>query len=148
MTLDVLDIGPALLAVLLAASIGVGLLSGLLGIGGGVIAVPVLLEVFAAAGLEPAMQAPLAIGTAHALVLVASVSAVLAHARAGRVDRGLLRAWLPAMVAGALAGLLLAAAVPSAACGSVGGCPKERRRICRRRSSGCWPPRSASGAAR
>lgn len=114
MILDVFDIGPALLAVLLAAGVGVGLLSGLLGIGGGVIAVPVLLEVFAAAGLDPAVQAPLAIGTAHALVLVASVSAAVAHARAGRVDRGLVRAWLPGVIGGALAGLLLAAVVPSA----------------------------------
>jgi uncharacterized membrane protein YfcA len=113
MILDIFDMGPALLAVLVAAGVGVGVLSGLLGIGGGVIAVPVLLEVFAAARLDAAVQAPLAIGTAHALVLVASVSAALAHARAGRVDGALLRAWLPGVVAGALAGLALAAVVPS-----------------------------------
>lgn len=109
MTAALLDIGPVLLGVLLLAGVAVGMLSGLLGIGGGVVAVPVLLEVFAAAGLAPSLRAPLAIGTAHALVLVASVSAALAHARAGRVDMALVRVWLPGVVGGALAGLALAA---------------------------------------
>lgn len=97
------------LAALLAAGAGAGLLSGLLGIGGGVVIVPVLIEIFAGAGLEPAAQAPLAIGTAHAAVLLASISAALAHARAGRIGMPLLRAWLPPMLLGALAGLALAA---------------------------------------
>lgn len=100
-------IEPGLLAALLAAGVLAGLLSGLLGIGGGVVAVPVLIEVFAAAGLDPAAQPAFAIGTAHALVLVASVSAAAAHARAGRVDMALVRAWTPALLAGAAAGLVL-----------------------------------------
>ena len=104
---ELAGIEPALLATLLAAGVLTGLLSGLLGIGGGVVAVPVLLEVFAATGLDPAAQASFAIGTAHALVLVASVSAAAAHARAGRVDRALVRAWTPALLIGAAAGLVL-----------------------------------------
>lgn len=103
-----LFLGPALIAVLLATGVATGLLSGLLGIGGGVVAVPVLLEVFASAGLSPPLATPLAIGTAHAAVLLASIAAAVAHARAGRVDRALLRRWLPPMLVGAMLGLAMA----------------------------------------
>jgi len=93
---------------LLAAGATIGLLAGLLGIGGGVVAVPVLLEVLAGR----ADAAAVAIGTAHAAVLLASIPAVIAHARAGTLDRTLLRAWLPAMLVGTLLGLLLGRFAP------------------------------------
>ncbi|WP_372616836.1 TSUP family transporter [Falsiroseomonas sp.] len=99
--------GFGVLSALLAAGLGAGILGGLLGIGGGVVIVPVLLEVFAAEGIAAEVRTPLAIGTAHAAVLLASVSAARAHARAGRVDGALLRGWLPPMLAGTAAGLLL-----------------------------------------
>jgi uncharacterized membrane protein YfcA len=95
-------------AALLAAGAAIGLLGGLLGIGGGVIAVPVLLELL---GQD---RATAAIGTAHAAVLLAALPAILAHARAGRIARPLLRAWLPAMLTGTLAGLLVARFAPPA----------------------------------
>lgn len=52
-------LGPGIIAALLVAGIGIGLLAGLLGIGGGVLAVPVLLEVFAATGVAPKLRTPL-----------------------------------------------------------------------------------------
>lgn len=110
---DIAGIAPTLLAALLAAGVLVGLLSGLLGIGGGLIAVPVLLEVFAAAGLDPASRAPQAIGTGHALVLVAAVAAAVAHGRGGRVDWALVRGWTPPLLAGAAAGLGLGWVAPA-----------------------------------
>ncbi|MBY0336331.1 MAG: sulfite exporter TauE/SafE family protein, partial [Acetobacteraceae bacterium] len=93
---------------LLAAGALTGLLSGLLGIGGGVVIVPVLLELFAAQALPEPLRLPLATGTAHAAVLLTSVSAALAHGRAGRVDGRLVRAWLPPLLLGAAGGLVLA----------------------------------------
>lgn len=86
-----------------------GALSGLLGIGGGVIVVPVMLEVLHGPGAGAT-----AIGTAHALVLLASIAAAVAHGRAGRVDRAVLRAWLPAVLAGAGVGLAAAPFLPPA----------------------------------
>lgn len=73
------------MAALLAAGAAIGLLGGLLGIGGGVIAVPVLLERL---GQDRAAGA---IGTAHAAVLLAALPAIIAHARAGRIARLLRR---------------------------------------------------------
>jgi uncharacterized membrane protein YfcA len=93
-------------AALLAAGGCIGLLAGLLGIGGGVVAVPVLLELL---GTD---RARAAIGTAHAAVLLAALPAIRTHARAGRIGWPLLRAWLPAMLAGTFAGLLVARFAP------------------------------------
>jgi uncharacterized membrane protein YfcA len=100
---------PTMWAVLLAAGAMIGLLAGLLGVGGGVVAVPVLIEVFEAMGLDRAEIVPLAVGTAQANILIASLTAALAHWRAGTIDGALVRAWLPALLAGTGLGLWLGA---------------------------------------
>ncbi len=104
--------GWTLLTFCLAGAI-IGLVGGLLGIGGGVIAVPLLLEVFAHSTSSDADRAALAIGTAQAAILLSSVAAATGHASAGTIDRSILRAWMPAIVAGALLGLGLAPLIPA-----------------------------------
>lgn len=106
--------GPWGISILLIAGAAIGAIGGLLGIGGGVIAVPVLLELFAGFGIPPAEGTALAIGTAQAVVVLSALSAAWAHASAGTIDRGLLRDWLPAMVVGGIVGLVLAPFVPAA----------------------------------
>jgi uncharacterized membrane protein YfcA len=98
---------PMVWIVLLAAGIVIGLLAGLLGVGGGIIAVPMLLEVFNRLDIPDATATPLAIGTAQASVLLASITAVLAHCRGGTIDRALVKAWLPALMVGVSCGLAL-----------------------------------------
>lgn len=98
--------------VLLAAGVAIGLVGGLLGIGGGVIAVPVLLEVFAGTGIPDSERTALAVGTAQAAILLSSLSAAWAHTSAGSIDRQVVRAWMPAMLVGASFGLLLAPYAP------------------------------------
>jgi uncharacterized membrane protein YfcA len=66
----------------------IGLLAGLLGVvGGGIVAVPVLLDIFSIMGLGEAKAVVLAVGTAQASILVPPLSAVLAHWRAGTIER-------------------------------------------------------------
>jgi uncharacterized membrane protein YfcA len=103
---------PAAMLLLAAGGAVIGAVGGLLGIGGGIIAVPLLLEVFAAQGLPPEAATPMAIGTAQAVILLSSLSAALSHHRRGSVDAALLRAWLPAVTLGGLAGLALAPFLP------------------------------------
>lgn len=103
---------PAVWALLLGTSVLIGLLAGFLGVGGGIVAVPVLLDVFSMMGLGEANAVVLAVGTAQASILVASLSAVLAHWRAGTIDGPLVRAWLPALFAGTLLGLVLSVFAP------------------------------------
>lgn len=96
---------PALCLVLLATGVAIGLLSGLLGVGGGILSVPVLLEVFPAVAVPSANVTPLAIGTSQACILVASLAAIHAHWRGGTIDLPLVRSWLPALAIGTALGL-------------------------------------------
>jgi uncharacterized protein len=98
---------------LLGTGVLIGLLAGLLGIGGGVIAVPVLLEVFTFLGIDDATAIVVAVGTAQASILMASLMAAVAHWRAGTIDDALVRAWLPALMMGTALGLALALRAPA-----------------------------------
>jgi uncharacterized protein len=80
---------------MLGTSVLIGLLAGLFGVGGGIVAVPVLLDVFSIMGLGEANAVVLSVGTAQASILVASLTAVLAHWRAATIDGPLVHAWLP-----------------------------------------------------
>jgi len=103
---DLLSIYPLTAWVaLLTTGIVIGLLAGLLGVGGGIVAVPVLLEVFAATGVPDPVVVPLAVGTAQTSMLIASLTAASAHWRAGTIDRALVKEWLPALVVGTALGL-------------------------------------------
>jgi uncharacterized membrane protein YfcA len=93
--------------ILLSTGIAIGLLGGLLGVGGGIVAVPVLLEVFAIVGVPSAGVVPLSVGTAQASVLLASIMAAYAHGRAGTIDYALVREWIPSLLTGTAVGLTL-----------------------------------------
>jgi uncharacterized membrane protein YfcA len=98
---------------LLATGVVIGVLAGLLGIGGGIVAVPVLLECYLLIGMEHELGMRLAIGTAQASIVVASLGAAVAHARRGTIDWPLVRAWLPGLVGGTFLGLLLTGMAPA-----------------------------------
>jgi uncharacterized membrane protein YfcA len=111
---DLLSIYPLTVWVaLLTTGIVIGLLAGLMGVGGGIIAVPVLLEVFAALGVPSDVIVPLAVGTAQASIVIAALVAAFAHWRAGTIDRRLVKAWLPALVVGTVLGLGLGPFAPA-----------------------------------
>ncbi|MFZ5783559.1 MAG: sulfite exporter TauE/SafE family protein [Pseudomonadota bacterium] len=96
---------PAAWIGLLSAGVLIGLLGGLLGIGGGVVAVPVLIELFGIMGLESGIGVATAIGTAQASIVIASATAAAAHWRAGTIDAALVRSWLPGLLVGSAVGL-------------------------------------------
>jgi uncharacterized membrane protein YfcA len=98
---------------LLATGVGIGLLGGLLGVGGGILAVPVLLEVFGSMGMPSPELMPLCVGTAQASVLIASITAAFAHWRAGTIDGTLVRQWLPSLLVGTAVGLVLGPYAPA-----------------------------------
>ncbi len=106
---------PAAWLALVAAGILVGILAGLLGVGGGIVAVPVLVEIFEFVDVADATVLPLAVGTAQANILIASLGAVLAHRRAGSIDRALVKRWLPALILGTVVGLAIGPFAPAKA---------------------------------
>nr|WP_245185438.1 TSUP family transporter [Falsiroseomonas frigidaquae] len=104
--------GPGGALMLAASGVVIGAIGGLLGIGGGVVAVPVLLAVLGGGALAPDRLLPVCIGTAHLVVALSALPAAWGHARGGTLDRRLLRAWTPPVVVGGLGGLLLARILP------------------------------------
>jgi len=88
-----------------------GTLAGLLGVGGGLIIVPVLALVFREAGMDPELIMHLAIGTSLATIVLTSLSSVRAHHRRGAVLWPLVWRLSPGIVLGALLGAVLADAM-------------------------------------
>jgi len=108
---------PELLSALFAAYVGLGLVvgfvAGLLGVGGGLIIVPVLIMLLHANGLAAGIEPQLALGTSLASILFTALSSVRAHHRHGAVEWPLVRRITPGILAGTLAGALLAAQMPA-----------------------------------
>ena len=92
----------------LALGAFVGFFSGLLGIGGGSAAVPVLAFIFAAQGESSDHAVHLALGTALATMLFTSTVSVRSHHLRGAVNWRVLRAMAPGVLAGTFGGALLA----------------------------------------
>jgi uncharacterized protein len=85
-----------------------GLLAGLVGIGGGVVVVPVVYYGLLAAGTAADHAAHIAVGTSLAAILPAAVVSSIGHWRAGNTDIGFMREWGPGIVAGVVAAQLAA----------------------------------------
>ncbi len=93
---------------LLAAGVFAGIIAGLLGVGGGIVAVPVLFHVFTLLDLDKAIVMHLAVGTSLAIIIPTSISSLRSHFKRGAVDMSLLKAWAPAMIGGVILGSILA----------------------------------------
>jgi uncharacterized protein len=86
-----------------------GFLSGLLGIGGGVIVVPGLIWIFQAFHIIPySQEAHTAAGTSLAAMIVTALFSVRAHAKRGNVEWPVVKMLAPGMVVGVVAGAALA----------------------------------------
>jgi uncharacterized membrane protein YfcA len=90
----------------------VGFAAGLLGIGGGMVMVPLLVYVLGTEGFgESGLHVALA--TAIATILFTSLSSVRAHDAFGSVDWPIVRAMAPGILAGAFVAALLAGLIPT-----------------------------------
>jgi len=85
-----------------------GALAGLLGVGGGLIVVPLLVISFTRQGLPAASMMHLAIGTSLASIVFTSFSSLRAHDRRGAVDWGIVRRITPGIMAGTFCGTWVA----------------------------------------
>lgn len=97
---------------LIATGAVAGFLSGLLGIGGGLIIVPAFVWALEASGQQAHVQ-HLALGTSLALMVFTSFSSVLAHHRRGAVNWEIVKKLAPFMVLGTFFGAQMAAWFPS-----------------------------------
>jgi len=99
------------------AYLGIGLLvgfaAGLLGIGGGVVMVPLLVLVFTHHGMPSEHVLHIALGTALAAMVFTSVASMRAHHAHGAVDWTIARAMSPGMLAGSFVASLIAGFIPT-----------------------------------
>lgn len=101
------SIGPVVLALVFTGVLA-GLLAGLLGVGGGIVMVPVLYFVFQHLDMAPQHAILLATGTSLATMIPTSIMSIRSQLHRGNVDLGLLKVWSPALLLGVLAGASLA----------------------------------------
>lgn len=100
-----------LTSLLLAGALA-GTAAGLLGIGGGVIIVPVLSMVFVAQGVSTEVLIKVAVGTSLATIVVTAVSSIVSHHRRGAVRWPLVKVMAPGVAIGSLIGAIIADLTP------------------------------------
>jgi uncharacterized membrane protein YfcA len=105
-----MEIASLIAAMLLTGAAG-GVLAGLLGVGGGIVIVPVLEIALGLVGVDPSVRMHIAVATSLATIIPTSISSARAHYRRDSVDFGVIRYWSPWIVVGAIAGILIAANV-------------------------------------
>lgn len=88
-----------------------GLLSGLLGVGGGIVVVPVLIITFKMLSFSPEVLTHMAVGTSLATIILTSISSVGQHHRKGAVLWPLVKWMGLGILLGGLAGALIADAL-------------------------------------
>lgn len=89
---------------LIATGIFAGILAGLLGVGGGIVIVPVLFFLFQSFGVSPESAMLVATATSLATIVPTSISSIRSHHQKGNVDLGLLKYWAAFILVGVLAG--------------------------------------------
>ena len=88
-----------LLLVLLVAGMVAGVVAGLLGVGGGIVLVPVLEYSLHFSGVPPEWCMHVAVATSLAVIIPTAISSSRAHHARGAVDWSLVKAWAPGMLA-------------------------------------------------
>jgi uncharacterized membrane protein YfcA len=100
------ELGTLALGLVLSGVVG-GLVAGMLGVGGGIVVVPILYHVLTLLGIDESVRMHIATGTSLATIIPTSFSSVTAHNRKGAVDWPLLRRWAVPMFVGVIAGAAL-----------------------------------------
>lgn len=81
-----------------------GLISGLFGLGGGAIIVPLLIFAFAAQGISPEIATHLAIGTSLATIVITSISSIYTHHQKDAIRWDLVMQITPGIILGSAFG--------------------------------------------
>jgi len=88
-----------------------GLLAGLLGVGGGIIIVPVSYFVLINLGYSIEVIMHVSIATSLAIILFTSISSIRSHLKLGNIDKKVIKKWYLGIIAGSLLGSFLASKI-------------------------------------
>ena len=89
---------------LIATGIFAGILAGLLGVGGGIVIVPVLFFLFQSFGVSADSAMVIATATSLATIVPTSISSIYSHNKKGNVDFDILKRWFLFILMGVLVG--------------------------------------------
>nr|WP_321468032.1 sulfite exporter TauE/SafE family protein [uncultured Desulfobulbus sp.] len=92
----------------LAVGLIAGVLAGLLGVGGGVVIVPMLVFCFTKQDIAPEQMMHLALGTSLASIIFTSISSFMSHHRRGAVEWSIVRGIVPGILVGTFGGTFIA----------------------------------------
>lgn len=106
MEFDLINFLPLVL-LLLATGCVAGILAGLLGVGGGIVIVPVLYLLFPILGVDDSVLMHLAVGTSLATIIPTSLMSARSHFKKGGLDISLLKSIWFGVFAGVLVGAYL-----------------------------------------
>ncbi|NLZ18076.1 MAG: sulfite exporter TauE/SafE family protein [Desulfobulbaceae bacterium] len=101
--------GFELIVTYLAVGLIAGVLAGLLGVGGGIVIVPMLVFCFTRQGVQPEVMMHMALGTSLASIIFTSISSFMAHHRRGAVDWDIVRRIVVGILLGTFLGGFVAA---------------------------------------
>ncbi|MDP2699131.1 sulfite exporter TauE/SafE family protein [Thalassospira sp.] len=90
-------------AMLLAGVVG-GIMAGLLGVGGGIVIVPVLYHFLSVMGIDESLRMQIAVATSLTTIIATAISSTRSHYKKGAVDVGLLKRWGPSIIVGVIIG--------------------------------------------
>lgn len=110
-----------LAGLMLAAGLAGGVLAGLLGVGGGIVLVPVLEFILSAIGVDEAICMHVAIATSLVTIIATSISSSRAHHKKSAVDVDLMKSWAVAIFFGAVIGAIIASHLKSAVLSAIFG---------------------------
>ncbi len=96
-----------------------GILAGLLGVGGGIVIVPVLYHSFSLLGVDESVRMHVAVGTSLATIIPTGIASAYSHYKRGGLEPVLLKAWCLPITAGVVAGTLIVGNVSGATLTSV-----------------------------
>jgi uncharacterized protein len=95
------------IAVFVLVGLGSGYLSGLFGVGGGIVRIPLFLHLLPLFGVAHAVVMHVSVGTSIALVVPSAIAATRKQVALGNLDFAFYRTWALGILAGALIGNLL-----------------------------------------
>lgn len=91
---------------LIAVGLVSGYASGLFGIGGGLLRIPIFLHMLPVLGVPVALGMHVAAGTSLSVAVPTSISASRSQQKAGNLDRGMFWIWLPPLGVGVVLGIV------------------------------------------
>lgn len=100
-------------AIYLAFGVLVGILAGLLGIGGGVVLVPILNFTLPLEGVDLSVVHHMALATSLASIMFTSLSSARSHNKRGTVRWDIVKSMTPGLLLGTLAGTFVVTSIPT-----------------------------------